>query len=141
MLRHMLSPATRRVDVHGTYCRRTAHIVAGDSIFPVLWHIIYCCPCHVLSPIVTYCRRRQYIPGFTAHIVALRHILSPIVTYCRPSSHIVTHRHILSPIVTYCHPSSHILAHHHILSPIVKYCRPSSHIVAGDNIYRYLTVV
>ena len=47
---HILLPATIYVDVHGTYCHRTAYIVA-DNICWVLRHI--------LSPVVTYCRRRQ----------------------------------------------------------------------------------
>ena len=88
----------------------TAHIVVGDSICCVLRHI--------LSPIATYCRRRQYMLGFTRpppHIVVcdsicgvLRHILSPIATYCRRqqymlgfTAHIVAHRHILSSATIY----------------------------------------
>ena len=44
---HILSPATVYGDVHGTYCRQTEYIVADE-----------------------------YMPGFTAHIVARLHILS-----------------------------------------------------------------
>ena len=62
----ILSPATIYVDVHGTYYRWTAHVVAHR---------------HILSPDGTYCRT-------SSHIVAGRHILSPIVTYCRQRQHI-----------------------------------------------------
>ena len=65
-----------------------AHIVACDNTCRVLRK--------TLSPIDTYCRQRQYMPGFTEHIVAHRHILSPATihagfygTHCRPSTHIV----------------------------------------------------
>ena len=46
---HILPPATICVDVHGTYCRRLAHIFAEK-----------------------YRRWRQYLPTFTAQVVGSR---------------------------------------------------------------------
>ena len=71
--RHMLSPATMYVDVHGTYCRRMAYIVAGDNICRVLLHI--------LLPVVTYCHSSMpfqfYVIQYLLHHTYLHVIVMP----------------------------------------------------------------
>ena len=92
---YILSPATAYVDVHGTYCRRTAYIVAGDNICQVLRHI--------LSPAVTYChsfvplhrRRWQYMLG--GNICHNQRSSTGISLFCQSLQTVLSLRHSLSP--------------------------------------------
>ena len=75
-----ISDGLRRIDnisdvikaCDGTYCR-SVHIVVGDQMYRPSLHILssigtYCR--RQKSYTCTYCRRRQYVPNLTAHIVA-----------------------------------------------------------------------
>ena len=61
----------------GTYCR-SVHIVVGDNMYRPSLHILssigtYCR--RKKSYTYIYCRRRQYVPNLTAHIVAPQMVL------------------------------------------------------------------
>ena len=140
-----IESCTHKRPCDGTYCR-SVHIVVGDNMYRPSLHILssigtYCR--RQKSYTCTYCRRRQYVPNLTAHIVAPQMLLLKdfFYSFVNVIGVFITKTCLVGYFMqrdsdgTYCR-HVHIVATDNVSYPYISCCRPAVCIVDGCNIIR-----